>query len=105
MTDEERAAEQAAEAKKEREWIIKGQHQDLIDKSNLDPELLSRTLETFPLCDPGQEEALRLCKLFVHHFDRKQRRGLFLYGNPGRGKSGLMQGVAAGDAGPVPASG
>lgn len=95
MTPEQRAAK---EEERERERIsdqLNSMRRAARAACGLEDAMWERTFDTFPVEHESQAHALHLARLFVDKFPgpkgERMRRGLMLWGQPGRGKSGIMQ--------------
>lgn len=97
MTPEERAALEEEERRAEMRSGYESRRRLARERSGLTGEMWEQTLESFPVQHPSQAEAVTLARQFAAHFpgtpDKPTRRGLYLWGEHGRGKSGIMNGL------------
>lgn len=91
------AEEREAEEREHRRSQIESRRRMARKRCGLEGEMWRRTLESFPASHPSQAAALEACTKFAEGFPgrpgRPYRRGLYLWGENGRGKSSLMCGT------------
>lgn len=97
MSLEERAqVEEAEKAERAREFR-EGLRRSMRERCGLADGMWEHRLETYPAVTDSQKHALDVVTRFAQAFpgtaDQPIRKGVYLHGLPGGGKSGLMQGL------------
>ncbi len=93
ISDEERAAiREQDEAEKARECVERLRASQR-RRCGLADVMWDHTLESFPVEDPTQQAAVCAARALAQKFPTHTPKGLYLWGQPGRGKSGIMQGL------------
>ncbi len=98
ITPEEIERARLAEIEADRLSQIDSIRRRMRELSGLDADMWERGLETFPVRDPSQAMAIRLAACLADALpgrpNKPIKRGFCLWGDTGRGKSGILQGFA-----------
>ena len=92
MTPEQRDQADAAETESRRLMVREGTRLTAIARCGLEGAMFDRKLDTLATDSESQRQAVRTARAFVNHFP-ELKKGLALWGEPGRRKSSIMAGI------------